>query len=230
MLSTFLCPKLLDAQIPNSFYFEDEGVQYAHLFTTDSYQVILSGTENGIFHLHTQIISDETTTLDRWVNGTIGIDEQRTYSLIHQISFQDLSSSKTVLKQGDDCSINAVVVNDGNYTEIFDVTAYADTIIIGTQLVTLSGGNSATITFTWSTTGFALGSYTISAYATPVLGEMDTTDNTYIDGVVTVISSEPPPSVPEFPLSLTLEIAIIPLILYLWMKRKHVRSSRTGAG
>jgi len=60
-------------------------------------------------------------------------------------------------------------------------------IIIQTKTVTnLPSGEQTTITFTWNTTGVAKGSYTISAYAWPVLGETDTTGNTLIDGIVIV--------------------------------------------
>jgi outer membrane protein assembly factor BamB len=48
---------------------------------------------------------------------------------------------------------------------------------IQTQSVTLEAGASAPVTFTWNTTGFAYGNYTISAYAWPVPGETDTADN-----------------------------------------------------
>jgi hypothetical protein len=58
--------------------------------------------------------------------------------------------------------------------------------IIGTKTVTLTSGNSTTITFTWNTTGFAKGNYTLSAYAWPVLGETDTADNTLADGWIIV--------------------------------------------
>jgi hypothetical protein len=57
---------------------------------------------------------------------------------------------------------------------------------IGTQTVTLESGASTTLTFTWNTTGFAKGNYTISAYAWPVSGETDIEDNTYSDGIVTI--------------------------------------------
>ncbi len=57
---------------------------------------------------------------------------------------------------------------------------------IQTKNVTLTSGNSTTITFTWNTTGVAKGNYTISAYATPVSDETNTTDNTLIDGFVIV--------------------------------------------
>jgi hypothetical protein len=58
--------------------------------------------------------------------------------------------------------------------------------IIGTQTVTLESGASTTLTFTWNTTGFAKGNYTLWAYAWPVLGETDTADNTFVDGWVVV--------------------------------------------
>jgi len=60
--------------------------------------------------------------------------------------------------------------------------------IIRTQTVTLESGASTTITFTWNTTGFAKGNYTISAYAWPVPGETDTEDNRKISTVQVVIS------------------------------------------
>jgi hypothetical protein len=57
---------------------------------------------------------------------------------------------------------------------------------IGTQTVTLESGASTTLTFTWNTTGFDKGNYTISAYAWPVPGETDIEDNTLTDGWVIV--------------------------------------------
>lgn len=183
---------LIDFEIPDSIYFEEEGVQSALLFNPDEYTIDLVGKEDGDFHLHTQAITNETVTLDQWVNETITIDETKTYYLIHQISLQDLVNSETIIEQGYNCSISVVVVNNGNYTETFNVTAYANTTIVGTQLVTLLSGNSSTVTFTWDTAGFALGNYTISAVADAVPGETDTADNTYIDGTVKIIDTKSP--------------------------------------
>jgi hypothetical protein len=57
--------------------------------------------------------------------------------------------------------------------------------IIGTQ-VTLESGASTTLTFTWNTTGFVKGNYTLWAYAWPVQGETETTDNSSTDVIVYV--------------------------------------------
>jgi hypothetical protein len=78
------------------------------------------------------------------------------------------------------------VANHGSYTETFSVTLYANTTSITTQTITLTSGNSKTITFTWNTTGFALGNYAISAYAWPVPGETDLANNNCTDGSVLI--------------------------------------------
>ncbi len=68
-----------------------------------------------------------------------------------------------------------------------DLARYQQTpIIIETKEVTLTSGNSTTLTFAWNTSGFAKGNYTISAYAWPVLGEIDTGDNNFIIGWISV--------------------------------------------
>jgi len=83
--------------------------------------------------------------------------------------------------------INLTVENQGTYTEIFNVTAYANTTIIDTLVnITLTGGNSTIGTFTWNTSGFAKGNYTISAVADTVIGETDMLDNNRTDGWVIV--------------------------------------------
>lgn len=102
------------------------------------------------------------------------------------IATTNIASAKTVVGQGYTASINATVQNQGDYTETFNVTVYANTTSIASQNVTLSSGNSTTITFMWNAIGFTRGNYTISAYALPVPGETHITDNTFADGWVIV--------------------------------------------
>ena len=104
----------------------------------------------------------------------------------HNIAVANITASKTIVGQAYSTSTNVTVENQGDRTETFDVTVYANTTAIATQTVTLTSGNSKTITFTWNTTGFAKGNYTIWAYAWPVSGETDTADNTKIGGTVFV--------------------------------------------
>jgi parallel beta-helix repeat protein len=105
----------------------------------------------------------------------------------HDVSITNFSSSKTIIGQGYNTSINATIKNEGNYVEIFNLTVYANTTIIATTTnITLSSGNTTTVTFVWNTSGFAKGNYTIKAYAWPVQNETDTDDNTLPDGWVIV--------------------------------------------
>ncbi|MGD0495334.1 MAG: PQQ-binding-like beta-propeller repeat protein [Candidatus Bathyarchaeia archaeon] len=105
---------------------------------------------------------------------------------VHDVAVTNVASSKTVVYQGYSVTINVTVANQGSYTETFNVTTYANATIIGSENVTLPAGSSTTVTFTWDTTGFAYGNYTLSAYAWPVLGEISIADNNFIGGTVKV--------------------------------------------
>ena len=123
-------------------------------------------------------MSTSTNAIKTVLNRTTGI---------HDVAITDVTLSKTIVGHGYSLNISVTITNKGNFTETFNFTAYANTTIIGTFMnVILSSGNSATVTFTWNTAGFAKGNYTISAYAEPVPGETDTADNTFTDGWVIV--------------------------------------------
>jgi hypothetical protein len=104
----------------------------------------------------------------------------------HDVAITDVIPIKSVVGKGYGCNITVVTENHGSYGETFNVTVYANTTVIASQAVTLTSGNSTTISLVWDTTGFTKGSYTISAYAWPVPGETDTADNTCMGGIVTV--------------------------------------------
>jgi len=94
---------------------------------------------------------------------------------------------KTIVGLGFRLHISVFVMNYGAYSEVFNVTVYANTTAIDTITdITLASRNSVILNFTWDTTGFAYGNYTISAVADTVPGEIDTEDNTFIDGWVYV--------------------------------------------
>jgi parallel beta-helix repeat protein len=105
----------------------------------------------------------------------------------HELGITSLVASKTVVGQGFTLNINVTISNYGSSSENFNVTVYANATIIGAVTnVTLANGNYTIITFTWNTTGFAKGNHTINAYATPVLGETITVDNSFTYGVMKV--------------------------------------------
>ena len=108
------------------------------------------------------------------------------YDVFHDVAITDVSPSKTIVGQGYTMQINVTVANQGDYTETFNVTLYVNTTTIETKQVTLTSLNFTTITFTLDTSGFVKGNYTMSAYAWPVQGETDTSDNVLTGGVVTL--------------------------------------------
>jgi len=137
------------------------------------------GISNGIDH----ILAEDVTDIN-YINTIVFAP----YLLIglHDVAVVDVTPSKTVVGQGYSLNISVTVANQGDFTETFNVTVYANTTSIASQTVTLSVVNSTTITFTWNTLDFAKGDYTTSAVADTVPDETDTTDNTYTDGIVFV--------------------------------------------
>jgi len=98
----------------------------------------------------------------------------------------NVTSSKNIVGQRYSILINVTIANEGDYTETFDVTAYANMKPIKTKAITLTSKSIITINFEWNTTGFDKGNYTIWSYAWPILGEIDTADNTKTDGWVII--------------------------------------------
>jgi len=105
----------------------------------------------------------------------------------HDVAITGMNLSKSVVGQGYPMRVNVTVENQGNFTETFDVTCFANTTIIGTQTVTdLAIDESVTLTFAWDTAGIPYGNYTINAVADTIPEETDTADNSHDDGTVLV--------------------------------------------
>jgi hypothetical protein len=107
------------------------------------------------------------------------------------IAVISVTPSTNTAVQGQVLEINVTTENQGNVAlSGFNVTAYANTNKIGEHYVKpnekLSEGEVLSIIFEWNTTGYAAGGYTISANADVLPDEIDTADNTYTDGVVTI--------------------------------------------
>ncbi len=116
--------------------------------------------------------------------------------LIHDITVTNVKTSKDGCKPmptvGNDSfvKVNVAVLNEGNFTETFNVTLYANSTVVGTQTVSgLAAGAQTVLTYTWNVSGWTQGNYTISAYAVPVFGETNTADNNCSDGVIKIVIS-----------------------------------------
>jgi hypothetical protein len=95
---------------------------------------------------------------------------------------------QTVLAQNIIHHINVTVTNEGSTDETFTLTVYWNTTnVIGTTTVSLLIGETKIVPFTWNANETRYLNYTLSAYATPVLGETDIADNNYVDGTVIIV-------------------------------------------
>jgi pimeloyl-ACP methyl ester carboxylesterase len=105
----------------------------------------------------------------------------------HDLAVLTIITAKTVADQAYGIPIDVVIENQGDFAEDFNVTLYANATIIEVETVTsVPNGTWTILTFTWNTTGYAKGNYTISAVADTVLGETSIADNTLTDGWVFV--------------------------------------------
>lgn len=109
----------------------------------------------------------------------------KTRVLVHDVNVTSVTTSKTVVGQGSNVNVSVTVENEGPLDETFNVTTYANATIINQTQITLPGLSSTNFTFTWNTSGFAH-AYNITTYATPVSGETDLIDNTFVYGIVIV--------------------------------------------
>jgi len=107
----------------------------------------------------------------------------------HDIQVSNVTCSTNEVYQGQTVDIAVTVKNNGNSMEATNVRAYYDANLIYEQsIMELSPGTEQVLIFHWNTAGVPVGSYQISATATPVEGETHITDNTYVDGSVRIIA------------------------------------------
>jgi len=102
------------------------------------------------------------------------------------IGIVNATLSKTVVGKGYVLCINATILNFGTSDEAPVIAAYGNTTLATEQMIILTTRSCVTVTLTWNTTSFVLGSYNLTVCAGPVQDETDTTDNTFLTGMVNV--------------------------------------------
>jgi hypothetical protein len=109
-------------------------------------------------------------------------------TLIADVAIVWVETSRNYVYSGRTVDVIVIAANLGDLTTTFNVTAYYDSNIIGTQtVVNLPPNHNRTLTFVWDTTGLApCNNFTISAYAHPVPYELDFTNNYFEDGWVKI--------------------------------------------
>jgi len=104
-------------------------------------------------------------------------------TLIRDVAVVGVTISNAWVYEGSIVNITVTVKNLGNISETFDVKAYYDSNIIGTQTVAgLNPNEEESLLFKWDTTGVESGIYTIKGEASQVPDEFNITNNVYVDG------------------------------------------------
>ncbi len=116
----------------------------------------------------------------RWLPAFFYITN-RTINDTHDVTINQLKPSRTLIGEGYAVDLNVSVQNNGFFEETFNVTIYANATILQTKPLTLRSKEDISFMLAWNTTGFPRGNYAISAYAWPVQGEVDITDNNSTD-------------------------------------------------
>jgi len=139
-------------------------------------------------HTFSEVVELQYYSFDMlWITGFISVTGD-----IPDIAVTDLTIcyGQTVVPQSEGLTwINVTVANEGQTNETFTLTVHWNTTnVIGSTSVTLLTGETKDIKFTWDTSTLQrYVNYTLSAHATPVPGETDTTDNTYVDDTVILV-------------------------------------------
>ena len=104
----------------------------------------------------------------------------------HNITIISVTPSILEPYVGQIVNIAVAVRNEGNYTETFNLTAFYNNHSIETKTVfDMQPLSQTTITFEWDTIGLSPNiNYTIKAEASIIPGEINTTDNVFVDGEV----------------------------------------------
>jgi hypothetical protein len=134
--------------------------------------------------LRSAIVGDEALITDSkyWVQQVIRLE----VLWIHDLAITSVKPSKTVVGRSYQCHINVTVLNMGGYSEIFNVTLYANSTVINLQTLTLGARMSSTLSMSWDTTAFSYGNYNVTATASVVKFETSTGNNVLKNTLVLV--------------------------------------------
>ena len=110
----------------------------------------------------------------------------------HDVAVVEVVPSASSVEKGQHVNINTVIQNEGTEPESFNVTAYYDSVLIGTlQICEFAPYSKETLTFIFNTSLVSIGKYTITVSISHLVKEADVTDNDFIDGIIKVELSLP---------------------------------------
>jgi parallel beta-helix repeat protein len=117
------------------------------------------------------------------------------------IAITSIAVSKTVIVEGESVDVNVTLINEGNYSETFNVTLYGELLwgwendtfpLHAFTGVNLTPGSTVTLTVSMTLPVFSWGVYELKAHAGPVLGQTRVSDLVCTGGPVSVFSPKIP--------------------------------------
>jgi parallel beta-helix repeat protein len=103
----------------------------------------------------------------------------------------NVTTAKRIIGEGYSASLTALVQNQGGKVENLNTTMYVGEANVTFQTFLLMSHDSLVHTFSWDSTGFAKGNYTMKVQVEPIEGEEDIADNImYNDWVVITIPGD----------------------------------------
>jgi hypothetical protein len=161
---------------------------YGTTVVTRTPQTDTEGRYNVTFKLPiNSILGTYTAYVSSGYKGETATNSTTIELMPRDIAVTNVTLSKNFVGQGYLVNVTVTVENRGYSTETFNVTLYANATLIHTLLeITLANGNSTILQYTWNTTGFVKGNYTMRACSWPFYGEANILNNICTDGWVLI--------------------------------------------
>ncbi len=134
-------------------------------------------------------------------------------NILGDVAIISVSVSPNTVRAGDSVTVFVVAKNEGEITfgQSVDVTIYYNERFLGTLGVSdMNPGDEKTLSFSWTTKDLDEGNYTIEAVASPLPGETNTANNSYVYKYLVVMPSEQ-----SFPFMLIIAILVVAILVVL---------------
>jgi hypothetical protein len=105
----------------------------------------------------------------------------------HDVSVVKVNCQDFIVNPGELVHVNATVRNEGSQPENFTLNIHYDSHLIeAVYIESLSPYSQRELSLIWNTSNMSPGNYTLSASIPLVPNEIETADNTYVDGIVQI--------------------------------------------
>ena len=123
------------------------------------------------------------TVVERWLPVFTYIVE---FARPPNLAVSTITTTKTVVGKGYTLNVTVVVENQGSMIEAVNATVYLNGDALGSQSALVASGATVSYDFTWDTTGFLKGNYTVSAVVEAIPRESATGDNVLVGSTILV--------------------------------------------